>query len=166
MAIYDELDEDLLRELYINQNFRLTDLADYSGMSVSSIKRGLRFHGITKGRGKGRQTVRYVEEPEFLKTEEEPQYLSMRDVEFHIRKALSDTIDKAPTALIDALPVSYDPDEDIWVVNDYASKRKGHDLPIEIHIKYDYKNDRYNVEKFEIRGEPDKKFKISLQRAL
>lgn len=88
------------------------------------------------------------------------------DIEDDIRDGLFSGIDHVNRHLAFKLPVAYDGEEDVWIVNDYTSKRKGHDIPVEIKIKYDPDIGEYSVESYEFRGDDDNSSRLNLQRVL
>ena len=168
MAIYETWDREEIEYYYIQENYTIGDLADLLNSSESTVKRGLKYFGISKGRGRGRRAASpFEEEPEFTESSDDFGLdLSREDVEFNIRKAIQQAIPEAPTKLIDMLPVGYDADEDLWIINDYKSSKKGHDLPIEVHMKYNTSTGKYEVISFEVRGKSDKKLMAAFQKAL
>ena len=66
-----------------------------------------------------------------------------------IREALFHSIDRVNRKLAYKVPVAYDPEEALWVVNDYTAAN-GRNIPIEIKIRHAH--GRYKVVSYQWRG--------------
>lgn len=163
MAVFDEWNEDQLKEMYLERGYTLKNLSEFYGYSKSTISRALRKFNIKKGSGWRREVAR----PEYLEEDMPMHVVGNEELETNIRDALFRSVDRMNRKLSDMIPVGYDPDEDLWVVNAYTNPdRPGHDYPMEVHIRYDPYVGEYTVKTFSLRGKEDKGTKRALQREL
>jgi hypothetical protein len=135
MAVYDDWDDGQLYDLYVEQGYTRQELADYYGYSASTVSRALRHFDVYKA-----------------------DVLDNEGVEERIRDTLYAGLSDIPLmneGLMESLPIGYDPESGLWIVNDYVAdprKRNSHDFPAEIHIRYSKRTRRFSVESIEIRN--------------
>lgn len=86
--------------------------------------------------------------------------------EERIRESVFKSIDRVNRKLSDMIPVAYDAESKMWVVNDYRSKSSGRngksgDIPIEIKITRTH--GKFHVESFQWRGDEKSGRQLQLQ---
>lgn len=142
--IYEDWDEDQLK-IFIEDKWKKKDIADFFGVSRKTVNNAIDYYNLNEDEESGED-----EDENTAYTQSE-----IDDITEQIRNSLIESLE-LPESLGDAIPISYDEDQDLFIINEYISKTKGHNFPIEVHIKRDRKTGNFEIPKFEVRGEKRK----------
>ncbi len=142
--IYEDWDADTVKG-FVKDGWTNEDIADYFGVSERTAKKALEWFAIERDRDYSAD--------------------ELDDVEEQIRNALIEGLEIGE-GLGNSLIIAYDDINDLWVVNEYVSTRKGYNFPVEIHIKHNRIHDTFDVEKLELRGKKREDLEKQLSRYL